>query len=136
MISPRQQPRPSTSHEVSNVLSDQLKECFSMAYEETPVLDLKTLDAFLIHVKKKSNPKRVASNYTKDVEGLKTQLQGILHFYYNRPQTGTKDDIQFIKWLNGLVDRFEGTVSRKRKRTAKNNEENPLTKMSFNSSRG
>lgn len=47
--------------------------------------------------------------------------------YYNTPQTGTKEDIQFIKWLNGLVERYDGSIPKKRKRSGKTDDE-PSTK--------
>lgn len=109
--------------EVTTALSERLQDCINQVCEAAGVLDRKKLDAFLIHVKKKSNPIRVALNYTANTKGLKEQLKGILHMYYNTPQTGTKEDIQFIKWLNGLVERWDGSIPKKRKRTGKTDDE-------------
>lgn len=114
--------------EVTTALSERLQECINHTCDTCRILDRKKLDAFLIHVKKKSNPIRVALNYTANAKGLKEQLQQILHMYYNTPQTGTKEDIQFIKWLNGLVERFDGSIPRKRKRGGQSNDESPRKK--------
>lgn len=117
--------KPVRGAEVTTALSERLQECINITCDTVRVLDRKTLDAFLIHVKKKSNPIRVALNYTPNAKGLKEQLQKILHIYYNTPQTGTKEDIQFIKWLNGLVERFDGSIPRKRKRGGHSSDEPP-----------
>lgn len=114
--------KPVVGVEVTSVLSERLQDCITTACETKKVLDRNTLDAFLIHVKKKSNPLRVALNFTKNTNGLKEQLKTILHQYYNTPQTGTKEDIQFIKWLNGLVQRFDGTIPRRRKQAGSSDE--------------
>lgn len=115
--------------EVTTALSERLQDCINEVCQTAGVLDRKKLDAFLIHVKKKSNPIRVALNYTANTKGLKDQLKGILHMYYNTPQTGTKEDIQFIKWLNGLVERYDGSIPKKRKRSGKTDDE-PSSKRS------
>lgn len=120
--------KPTSRVEDFSNLSNQLQNCIRHVCNTIKVLEWEKLKAFVTHVKKKSNPLRIALNFTKDTDGLKKQLQGILDRYYSTPQTGTKEDIQFIKWLSGLVDRFDGTIPRKRKPANKNGDGPPNKK--------
>ncbi|KFM74974.1 hypothetical protein X975_20035, partial [Stegodyphus mimosarum] len=79
------------------------------------------LVAFFQHVKKKGNVSKIARQYTDDVKRLKEQLSRIVHIYYHSPLTGTKQDRVFMKWLQQLVERFDGVpVSRRDKKGSQN----------------
>ncbi|XP_035207981.1 uncharacterized protein LOC118182705 [Stegodyphus dumicola] len=79
------------------------------------------LEAFFQHVKKKGNVSKIARQYTDDVKRLKEQLSRIVHIYYHSPLTGTKQDRVFMKWLQQLVERFDGVpVSRRDKKGSQN----------------
>lgn len=102
----------------TGILSDELQGYVNTACEKVGALDRQTLDAFLGYVKKKNKPSHIALKYTKDVKKLKEQLQMILQLrYHNKPTNQTKEDGVFIKWLEGLVSRFDNTTPSKRKRT-------------------
>lgn len=98
----------------TSILSDQLQVCINHVCETIGPLDRQTLDAFLGHVKKKSKPTQIALKYTQKIKELKDQLKRILSLYYlEKPNKQLKEDVAFIKWLEGLMSRFDNTEPRK-----------------------
>lgn len=98
----------------TSILSAELQGCINHACETIGPLDRQTLDAFLGHVKKKSKPTQIALKYTQKIKELKDQLKRILSLYYlKKPTKQVKEDVAFIKWLEGLMSRFDNTEPRK-----------------------
>lgn len=102
----------------TKVLSEQLQKCINESCS-SGVLDRETLDAFFSHIRKKTNLSQIAENYTENVEGVKEQLKHIMHLHYTGRAACTKEDTAFVKWMSGVIDRFDGkVVSKKRKAAA------------------
>lgn len=94
------------------VIPDRIRDIISGMPEG--VLDVRQLEAFFNHVKKKSRPSDFAKMYTDDVEGLHSQLVAVSRLYYMSPNVGSKADIQFMKMLGNVLKRFYNTASQRR----------------------
>ncbi|GFT34208.1 uncharacterized protein NPIL_504291 [Nephila pilipes] len=109
---PRKRKKPTQGIPV--VIPERIKQLINDM--ERKALDVKKLEAFLNHVKKKAKPRDIAAFYTDQVDDLKKQLEEILRQYYEIPVRGNNEEIQFMKWFQNTVQRFDGVPSTRKKK--------------------
>uniref|UniRef100_A0A2L2YI61 Uncharacterized protein n=1 Tax=Parasteatoda tepidariorum TaxID=114398 RepID=A0A2L2YI61_PARTP len=97
------------------VLPKRIKEIINTREKKQGELTIVELEAFFNHVKKKMSPAKVAKQFTDDVQCLKAQLKWIVQQYYMTPKAGTGEDSRFMKWLEGMLDRFDSVPSKRKK---------------------